>query len=332
MMSKRSLAQFIEDRSPTWRELEDLLRIDRPLFRRPPDQISTFVRLYRELCTDRMRAASLGASPTQIHYLDTLTSKAHSALYHTGLTGGRKGLWLLYAFPQAFRRNFSAFQLSTLLFLLPFAVGFIRSLDSSTFAAEVLPLETMEAMTEAYAKDPSDGRAPGQNAFMAGFYVWNNVGIAFRCFATGILFGLGSAFFLIYNGAVTGAVFGHVIRTGGGLNILTFVSGHAPFELSAIMISGAAGLVMGDALLDPKGLTRLGSLWARRSEILALVLGAAVLLLFAAGIEGFFSPSGLSPRTKWAVGGALFVALYAYLGLFGRKAGATSAVPREPNT
>ena len=85
---------------------------------------------------------------------------------------------------------------------------------------------------------------------MAGFYVYNNVGIAFRCFATGVLFGAGSLFFLIYNGLVTGTVAGYVMSAGHGGNIWTFMCGHAPFELTAIVIAGGAGLEMGYALVD----------------------------------------------------------------------------------
>ena len=73
----------------------------------------------------------------------------------------------------------------------------------------------------------------------SGFYVYNNVGIAFRCFATGILFGLGSLFFLIYNGITIGTVLGHVIAAGHGHNILTFVCTHGTFELTAIGIAVA---------------------------------------------------------------------------------------------
>ena len=43
-------------------------------------------------------------------------------------------------------------------------------------------------------------RGGGGDAMMAGFYVYNNVGIAFRCFSTGALAGLGSVFYLVYNG------------------------------------------------------------------------------------------------------------------------------------
>ena len=131
---------------------------------------------------------------------------------------------------------------------------------------------------------------------MAGFYVYNNVGIAFRCFATGILFGTGSLFFLVYNGLVTGTAAGYVMSAGHGGNIWTFMCGHAPFELTAIVIAGGAGLQMGYALVDTGGLTRVGSLRRAAPLIARHILGAAAMLLIAALIEGFWSPSVAARR------------------------------------
>ena len=54
---------------------------------------------------------------------------------------------------------------------------------------------------------------------MAGFYVYNNVGIALRCFALGIFGGLGSAFYLVQNGLSIGAILGYVASQGAGENI-----------------------------------------------------------------------------------------------------------------
>src|SRR5690606_18745055 len=124
------------------------------------------------------------------------------------------------------------------------------------FALAVLPNSMLEQMAESYREGFSAGRNADADAAMAGFYVYNNIGIAFRCFATGILFGLGSLFFLVYNGLVIGTVFGHVAASGGGPNILAFVSGHSAFELTAIVISGGAGLRMGYSLIDTGGMTR----------------------------------------------------------------------------
>ncbi|HLT36077.1 MAG TPA: stage II sporulation protein M, partial [Enhygromyxa sp.] len=147
----------------------------------------------------------------------------------------------------------------------------------------------------------------------------NNVGIAFRCFATGVLFGLGSLFFSIYNGLVIGVVLGWVIRAGHGENILTFICGHGPFELTAIVISAAAGLQMGWALVETGGLTRLGSLRSQAHELGHLIIGAAAMLIIAAGIEGFWSPSGLPPPVKWTAS-LLFSAFVTVWLVFGGRA------------
>jgi uncharacterized membrane protein SpoIIM required for sporulation len=154
---------------------------------------------------------------------------------------------------------------------------------------------------------------------MAGFYVHNNVGIAFRCFATGILFGAGSLFFLVYNGLVIGTVAGYVTQAGHGGNILTFMSGHAPFELTAIVISGAAGLRMGYSLIATEGLTRFASLRRAAPEIARLVVGAAVMLVIAALIEGFWSPSSIPATIKWVFSGVGWLFVITYLGFAGRR-------------
>ena len=158
---------------------------------------------------------------------------------------------------------------------------------------------------------------------MAGFYVYNNVGIAFRCFATGVLFGLGSAFFLVYNGLFIGAVAGLVTAAGHGKNLLTFTCTHGAFELTAIVISATAGMVMGYALVDTGGLSRFASLRTRARDIAYLVLGAALMLLIAAGIEGFWSPSSVPARVKWgtAIAAYLFVILYLALAGGGARHG-----------
>ena len=153
---------------------------------------------------------------------------------------------------------------------------------------------------------------------MAGFYVYNNVGIAFRCFATGVLFGFGSVFFLVYNGLNIGTVFGYVESLGHGRNLFTFVSGHSAFELGAVIIAGAAGLRLGYSLLDTEGKDRLSSLRAAGKPAITLVLGAACMLLIAAGVEGFWSPSSVKDEVKWAVGVANALLLLAFFRHAGR--------------
>ena len=75
---------------------------------------------------------------------------------------------------------------------------------------------------------------------------------------------------------------GLVTAAGHGKNLLVFISGHGAFELTAIVISGAAGMVMGYALVDARGRTRFGSLRAKAKDVAVLAMGAALMLLAAA--------------------------------------------------
>ncbi len=326
--AESAVERFLGERRERWAELSRLLDSAPRLAKLPPKQITEVTALYREVCTDRMRAEHIGCPPDVTAHLDHLVARAHNALYSSRRYSLRQALrFVAFEFPRALRANWGPFLWANVLFWLPFAIGLVGALRSEKFAISVLPAELLDSMAEAYAKGFAEGRSGHQDAAMAGFYVYNNVGIAFRCFATGILFGAGSLFFLVYNGVVTGCVMGHVIRTGGGLNILTFVAGHSPLELTAIVISGAAGLQMGRALIVTNGLTRLGSLTEQRRPLSAQIVGAAVMLLGAALIEGFWSPSALPPGVKWTFGAVLLVLVVSYLTFAGREPQTKGARP-----
>jgi uncharacterized membrane protein SpoIIM required for sporulation len=179
--------------------------------------------------------------------------------------------------------------------------------------------ESMVSHMEKSYGEFGKGRDDGTDAMMASFYVYNNVGIAFRCFATGILFGLGSIFFLVYNGLLIGVVAGAVGAAGHGRNLFTFIIGHGAFELTAIVISGAAGIAMGYALVDTGPRTRWESLRAKSGDLFRMIMGAALMLLVAAFIEGFWSPSAILPQVKWGVAGGLYVLVMSYLVFAGRS-------------
>jgi uncharacterized membrane protein SpoIIM required for sporulation len=335
----RSQDDFVAARSRDWQELDRLLGAGDMLHKIDGAGISRVAALYRSLCTDLMRCRAARYTPDLGTYLDGLAGRAHAALY--GAQPFRlPGVIDFFArdFPRALRDNGRLFAVSCALFFLPFAVGILGALASEEFSTHVLPAQALEQMAHAYSKGFDAGRDAGTDTTMAGFYVYNNVGIAFRCFATGILFGAGSLFFLVYNGLVTGTVAGYVMSAGYGGNIWTFMCGHAPFELTAIVISGGAGLQMGYALVDTGGLTRVGSLRRAAPSIVHQILGAAAMLLIAAGIEGFWSPSSLPPPVKWSASGVFSLLVVLYLALAGRarsstgeRGGRTQVAPPAPS-
>lgn len=275
--------------------------------------------LYRSLAGDlmRVRRDKLGADLER--YLDDLASRAHNTLYAGSAVGNRFQLRdLLLDFPAALRRAWPFFLVATVLFYGPAFIGGYAAYTDESYALAILSSEQLQSMEEMHGKSDPSQRDLNTDGSMTGFYVWNNVGIAFRCFATGLTFGLGSMFYLLLNGLTIGVVFGHLARVGVGPKIFSFAAMHSSWELTAIVISAAAGIQMGFALVRTHGRTRLGNLRAHGMELLRQMAGAAVFLLIAALIEGNLSPSAIPTEAKYVLGATGWVVVALIIALAGR--------------
>jgi uncharacterized membrane protein SpoIIM required for sporulation len=156
---------------------------------------------------------------------------------------------------------------------------------------------------------------------MFGFYIRHNIGIAFQCFAGGLFFSVGSLFYLAYNGIMGGAIGGYLTQRGLSSTFYSFIVTHAAFELTAIVLSGAAGLRIGHSLLAPGRSTRLQSLIDASREAIVIIYGAAGMLLIAAAIEAFWSSAPwIPPVMKYGVAAVCWIAVISYFTLQGRRA------------
>jgi uncharacterized membrane protein SpoIIM required for sporulation len=330
MISAVTENAFASRRRGDWSRLEQLAhRFSLKGYRgfSTPD-IVTIAPLYRDVCADLAAAQAARYSAPLVEYLQNLSATAHSILYGVRASearaksagGGGGFAAALTAFPRAIRSHHRAMLLSAALFVLPFVVGALVAYSNPDFAFRIVPESTLRPLTEAYAKGFEGGRAAGEGATMAGFYVNNNVGIALRCFALGIFGGLGSAFYLFDNGLSIGAVLGYVSSQGAAANILTFIVGHGAFELTAIVLSGGAGLSLGWSIVAPGNRTRVASLQATGKDVAVIAFGAAAMLLLAAAIEAFWSGSSIPSTVKRGVGGVLWALVLSYLVFVGREA------------
>jgi uncharacterized membrane protein SpoIIM required for sporulation len=133
--------------------------------------------------------------------------------------------------------------------------------------------------------------------------------------------GVGSLFFLAFNGAYGGAIAGYLTEKGLGSTFYSFVVTHAAFELTAIVLSGAAGLRLGHALLAPGRYTRLQSLVRAAKESAVIIYGVMAMLLIAAALEAFWSSAKwMPPIMKYGVAAICWIAMLSYLTLQGRSA------------
>ena len=167
----------------------------------------------------------------------------------------------------------------------------------------------------------ADAHYTSERSRMFGYYVNNNAGIAFRAFSLGAFVGVGTCLVLLTNGIAIGIVKGAILAAGNPTadNFFSFVISHGSFELTAIVISGAGGLILAQGILMPGQRTRIDSLKFHGAEALQLALGAGAMLIVAAFIEGYFSPLPIASAFKYTAGLGLWILVAAYLFLAGRE-------------
>jgi len=287
--------------------------------------VDSFPGDYRRICQHLALARERGYSSFLIDSLQQQVLRGHQQLYrHRSRLGPQLLGFILADFPRLVRQQWRFVLAASLMFfgsLIGFAVLVYLFPD---LVYNLLPAEQVSEMQGMY--DPEAGhlgrsaqRAASEDWVMFGYYIMHNIGIAFQTFASGLLFGLGSVFFLLFNGLIIGAVAGHLTQIGYGQTFWSFVIGHGAFELTAIALSGAAGLQLGWALIAPGRQPRAEALRLMARKSVLLICGVMLFLLIAAFIEAYWSSmTTLAPLTKYLVGGSLWVLVALYLLFAGR--------------
>ena len=282
--------------------------------------------LYRGACENLALARARCYPAHMVDRLERLTADAHQVIYQRRIFGLAR-LWEIASvdFPSAVRRQAAYMTVAAAAFLLPAVVVGLLVASQPELILSLVSAETAASFDEMYS--PSAGsigrtRTATTDWMMFGFYIRNNLAVAFQCFAGGLFAGLGTLFYLAYNGAFGGALAGYLTERGLSSTFYPFIATHSAFELTAIVLSGAAGLRIGHALLVPGRLTRLQSLVMTTRDCAVLLYGMIAMLLVAAAIEAFWSSASWLPATaKYGSALVCWTAVLGYFAFQGRRAG-----------
>ena len=271
---------------------------------------------YRQLMSDLAIARRDFPDDQLTASLNALAARAHLRFYRAP-AGSWRGLGRFFTveFARRLRAAGGYLLVAALLLLVPAAWAYVSALHSETLRAALVPPQLRAVMERGQTWTDLP---PAARPAMAALIFTNNIRVSFFAFAGGVLFGAGTAYVLVANGLFIGAVLGAAQWYGVGLALGAFVSPHGYLELTLVVIAGAAGLMLGDALLRPGLRRRRDALTLAGRRSLALALGAAPLFVLAGLIEGLVSPSGLPAEIKLALGPLVWASVMAGLLWLGR--------------
>lgn len=281
---------------------------------------------YRNICQQLAIARDRGYSLILIERLHNMVLQGHDILYSAD-SGISKRIFNYIAggFAADLRENRRWVILSALLILAPWVIMLIVIRIWPDFIYIVMSPENVNYLDDMYTSADVLGGKSGifresdSNWMMFGYYIYNNISIAFQAFAGGLLAGIGSVFTLVYNGIFMGAAEARIVNIGAGRNFYSFVVGHTAFEIGGIIISGATGLKLGWSLIVPGRLSRPDSLRKAGRSVLGLICGSGIMLLIAAMIEAFWSPHNFPLAVKLSAGAFFSIILVSYFIFTGRR-------------
>ena len=312
---------FVSRREKFWKEFEGVIGGKK---KNLVSKASSFPQGYRELTQDLNTARAHGFDPSIIERLNSLVLEGNQILYNQRSWSLKSAAdFVMRTFPRAVRSQWRSLGASLLIFYgLAFFFGFL-CVRNPSFVYQLVGEDEIDGLEQMYNPEGNHYLTPrdvSSDADMFGFYIFNNISLAFKTFAGGILAGVGSLVILCFNGVFLGAAAGHIINAGFGETFFPFIIGHSSFELTAIVLAAQGGLLLGYRLFVTRGLSRSASIRIAGKTALPIIAGAALMLVVAAAIEAFWSSRHeFPPALRCGAGAAGWVLLLFYFVLAGRR-------------
>ncbi len=229
-------------------------------------------------------------------------------------------------FPLACRRLLPLIGAVAALFLLAGLFGYALTVVEPALGLAFLPAPAIEGLKHGRLWTESIfAVTPG--AAVSSLIAVNNLKVALAGWAGGAAAGLGAFYIVLLNGLMLGAVLATTAHYSMTTSLLTFIAAHGPLEISMILVTSAAGLGVGRALVVAADRPRAELLQAAGRDALIVLLGCMPWILLLGFVEGFLSPSPeISPGFKVALGlllESLFV-IWAWNPLLDKAAGAAA--------
>ena len=312
-----NLERFVAERRPDWDELDSLVRTARRRAERlGPDRVRRLGALYRAAAADLAFARGRFPADPVTRRLEDLVGRSRHLVYSA--PGDARGSLVRFFARDYWRlvaERWVAILAAIVLLFGPAALAATWGMHDPAAAIGVVPTDFRPVVEE---ERPWNDMPPDEQAAFSSAVLTNNIRVSLLAFAGGITLGLLTALVLIYNGILVGAIAGLMIEAGNGTGFIDLVTGHGVLELTCVIVSGAAGLSFGWAIVEPGRGTRTAALRREAVNTVSLVLGTAPWLVLAGIVEGFraqLAEAGLA----WVIGvgvglGALYWTLVLVLG------------------
>ncbi|MCP4654805.1 MAG: stage II sporulation protein M [bacterium] len=298
--------RFVELRRASCDEFEQALDVAR---RRPRavsyQDLEQLAVQYRQLLHDHALAAARFPGTALARRLQRLVLEGtHWLQRDTGEHLPSLGRFVTRTFPGAIRRILPLIGLAAGLFGLAALFGFCLTTMEPALGSVFIPPQAVADLEHGQLWTESIfAVTPGSVASTR--IATNNMSVAITGWAGGTVAGLGALYVILLNGLMLGTVLALTAHYSMAAPLVEFIAAHGPLEISLILVTAAAGLAVGRALVVAADRPRGELLRAAGRDALIVLLGCLPWILVLGFVEGFLSPSPELPVALKALIGML---------------------------
>jgi uncharacterized membrane protein SpoIIM required for sporulation len=318
-------SEFRRTREQSWQELERLVDTAerKGVQALPPSELQRLPQLYRSALSSLSVARAIALDRQLLLYLESLSLRSYLAIYSPRTSLAAAGSQFLRAFPAAVLSARWHFLIAVLAFVVGGIAGFWLTVEDESWFTTLVPASLAQGRGVASTRESllaTEIFAPwhglGDSLLVVANVLFNhNTMVGIMTFSLGLLAGVPTVLLVAYQGVILGAFLALHYDRGIAVDFLGWVSIHGVTEISAILLCGAAGLVISEKILFPDRYSRVDSLALHGRRAAEIAVGA-VLMFFIAGIlEGVFRQLIASTPWRFAIAAATGVGWLAYLRL-----------------
>ncbi|MCX2573467.1 stage II sporulation protein M [Pedobacter sandarakinus] len=295
-------ALFVKQNTEKWKRFETAQYAN-------PDQVANH---FIEVTNDLAYAKTFYPNSKTTAYLNGLASKLHQAIYKNRKEKTNRFITFWKTeLPLTFYKHRQKVLYSLVFFLISCAIGALSAKYDDTFVRLIMGDGYVNMTNENIAKGDPFGVYKQQNEFLMFIQIGaNNIFVSIYTFVLGIIFSIGTIVSLFRNGIMLGSFQYFFFSKGLGIKSILVIWIHGTLEISAIVLAGAAGLVLGNSFLFPKTFTRKQSIVKGAKEGMKMVLGLIPIFVVAAFLESFITRHTEMP---WPISAAILLSSAAFI-------------------
>ncbi len=257
----------------------------------PSDDPDEMAKDFTQLVEDLAYAKTFYPSGKVTRFINNEASKIYLSIYKNRKEESNRLItFWKHDLPLTIYKHRKVVLFSFIFFLLFFSIGFFTAVQDEEMPRRILGDVYVDKTLDNIENGNPFGIYESGNPVLSWLHLMiHNIRVSMLMFVSGIFCGVPSLYILSQNSVMLGVFDQFFASRGLGVDFWLVVFVHGTLEITALIIAGAAGLVLGKSYLFPGTIKRFDAFKQGAKDGVKIMIGLMPVFGLAAFFEGFIT-------------------------------------------